>query len=493
MRTTPETVVFTSRKWRLLLVIGLITGALNWGNLIAAANSAPPTCDKVPTGVSTSDYFLDFKVPDGLMPDPQFNAQPAKLQVHRVQPVYANGRCPGGPTRAAVLIHGRTRPGPVAFDLRQAAPDGGTLSVQEGLAHAGIDTFAPSLLGYGQSTTFARGLDDPANASLRSYSADGTCPDSVGCDRTHNPVFPLDQQGTLLIPNPLSMRSAHTSNVRFARTDVWVRDIRQVIDDAIARAQPTGGKVTLVGYSFGANNVGRTLYLATKEGKLPGDDRPLIANINRVVFLSPFFGGPTEETPPPQGFVTFPMTLNSAGQTAFNMPPGRESVCTGHVVAGSQQQVAAQNLAQDPLGASWGQPKGLQRSPTFSSYGWNPDVAGQLTTPTLVMQGVDDLGVPGGAGNAPAIYNALPASMTNKVLVQVGCASHEMLIEGCSDARCRPTSGTPYGGTPGKPWAGPYSTVKAALIEWITSGTFNGAAIGRFMVNDSGVASGSPS
>jgi hypothetical protein len=109
------------------------------------------------------------------------------------------------------------------------------------------------------------------------------------------------------------------------------------------------------------------------------------------------------------------------------------------------------------------------------------------------MQGLDDLGVPGGAGNAPAIYNALPASMTNKVLVQVGCASHEMLIEGCSEARCTPASGTPYGGTPGQPWAGPHTTVKAALIEWITSGTFNGAESGRFTVNDSGIASASPS
>jgi hypothetical protein len=109
------------------------------------------------------------------------------------------------------------------------------------------------------------------------------------------------------------------------------------------------------------------------------------------------------------------------------------------------------------------------------------------------MQGIDDLGVPGGAGNAPAIYDALPASMTNKVLVQVGCASHEMLIEGCAETHCTPASGTPYGGTPDKPWAGPHSTVKAALIEWITNGTFNGAPTGRFTVNDSGVASASSS
>jgi hypothetical protein len=147
--------------------------------------------------------------------------------------------------------------------------------------------------------------------------------------------------------------------------------------------------------------------------------------VDRVVFLSPFFGGPTEESPPPQGFDTFPLTVNTLPVTAFNMPPGRDPACTGHVIDGSREQLAAQMRAQDPLGAGWGgnvagQPTGLQRSPTFSSYGWNTEVAGQLTTPTLVMQGLDDLGGPGGAANAPAIYNALPASMTNKVLVQVG-------------------------------------------------------------------------
>lgn len=43
---------------------------------------------------------------------------------------------------------------------------------------------------------------------------------------------------------------------------MWVRDIRQVIDDAIARAEPTDGKVTLVGYSFGGIVAARTLYAA---------------------------------------------------------------------------------------------------------------------------------------------------------------------------------------------------------------------------------------
>ena len=61
-------------------------------------------------------------------------------------------------------------------------------------------------------------------------------------------------------------------------------------------------------------------------------------------------------------------------------------------------------------------------------------------------------------------------------------------LQGCSKQRCTPASGTPYGGQPSAPWAGPHSTLKAALTEWIKSGTFNGAASGRFTVDASGVA-----
>jgi hypothetical protein len=104
------------------------------------------------------------------------------------------------------------------------------------------------------------------------------------------------------------------------------------------------------------------------------------------------------------------------------------------------------------------------------------------------MQGLDDVVVPGGATSASAIYDALPGAMTNKVLVQLDCATHEMLWEGCSYAvRCDAVSSTPYGTQPGKPWAGAYSTVAAALIEWITNGTFD-ATVGRFTVDATGVA-----
>ena len=231
--------------------------------------------------------------------------------------------------------------------------------------------------------------------------------------------------------------------------------------------------------------------------------------IKMLVTPAGFFGGPTEETAPAGGFVTFPLTLvdraavvDAAGIVvdAAEMSPAREAVCKGYRVTGMREKEWDQMLYEDREGREWGgndpgNPAGLVRLPTFSSNGFNPDVAGQLTPPTLVMQGLDDNVPPlTGVNNAPAIYNALPASTTNKVLVQIDCATHEMMAEGCSNApRCNPPPGTtPYGGTSGKPWAGAHSTLKTALIEWINSGTFNGKPNGKFIVNASGVANPAP-
>ena len=162
------------------------------------------------------------------------------------------------------------------FDLRDPATGGIdlNLSVQKALALEGIDTFVPSLLGYGRSTRFDEGLNDPGNASLRACSGTTSFPE--GCDRTVlESINPFDQQGqrdpTLLWVNPLGgQRRAHSSKFRFARTDVWVRDIDHVICDAIAKntvsypgADSDQRQVVLVGYSLGGQHVGRTLYANT--------------------------------------------------------------------------------------------------------------------------------------------------------------------------------------------------------------------------------------
>ncbi|MFH8625093.1 hypothetical protein ACH4A8_25000 [Streptomyces vietnamensis] len=126
------------RRWAFVLSLGLITGALAAPGAMAAA----ARCDTAPTGSRVQDYSLTFTVPPGLMPDPQFDGLPAQIRVHRVRPVYAHGKCGNVPNRAAVLVHGRNIPGTPVFDMRQTAPDGGTLSMQRTFARAGIDTFA---------------------------------------------------------------------------------------------------------------------------------------------------------------------------------------------------------------------------------------------------------------------------------------------------------------------------------------------------------------
>jgi pimeloyl-ACP methyl ester carboxylesterase len=428
------------------------------------------------------------------MPDSQFDGLNAKLVVHRVKPAYAHDPCPSVPRRAAVLIHGRTAYGPAVFDLQAATPEGGDLSVQRALARAGIDTFAPDLLGYGESTRFDNGLDDPGNASLPGVNPrTGNCDFSAGCDRTHVQVFPLQQQVDKLFKNPLGEQlRPHSSSVRFATPDVFVRDIRQVIDDAIKKAHPSDGKVTLVGYSAGGMFVGRTLDPANPNVLLP-NSADYIAKVNRVVFLSSLFNAPATE-PPASVLASFPLHVYDATDlaTTWKMLPDRDAACTGHVVPGSPQQLWTQITERDPVGREWGgdvlgQPTGLARSPVFSSFGWGPAAASRLTPPTLIIHGAEDQVFP--VTNGSDIYTNLPGTMTNKVLVTVSCASHGLLFEGCSGPRCVPPPGqTPYGGTAGAPWAGPHSTFTAALIEWITNHTFNTHPSGQFTVDESGVA-----
>ena len=439
--------------------------------------------ERAPSRIVTEDYSLGFNVPDGLMPDSQFNGLDAEIQVHRIKPEWDPGQRPSS-VPAVVLIHGRTVPGPVLFDLQYPAPGGGDLSLQRALAQAGIDTFAPSLLGYGLSTRFTNGLNDPGNASLRPIPPGATsCPPEFpeGCDGTLIPgINPLDQQGTMLLVNPLreltgGKRRKHSSNFRFARTDVWVRDIDQVIEDSIRRARPTDGKVALVGYPLGGQHVGRTLHTSnpfSSTGQLK-QRAEIIAKVSRVVFVNSLFvdaeGSPDE--PPGVRLPSFPLTLNDRLGSDVNWrmqgePLGCEAACSGHIIPGTQERVWCKTLELDTEGRKWGGdnpnfPTGLNRAPTFSGYGWNSTVARNLNKDALVIQGQADTVVPTGVGSGLAIYNALhkdlglpPPAMPNKVLVRVDCASHALVWEGCAGELCTPApgTGTPYGKAP---WGAP--------------------------------------
>ena len=81
----------------LATVVKRVLAYLVWvstvGTVVTPAVSQAVDCDTRPTRIETTDYFLPFEVPTGLMPDPQFDGLPAHLEVHRVRPVYTE-KCP---------------------------------------------------------------------------------------------------------------------------------------------------------------------------------------------------------------------------------------------------------------------------------------------------------------------------------------------------------------------------------------------------------------
>jgi len=534
----------------------LAVGGLFFG--ISDGLTKAKTCDKTPTGVEAEDYFLSFKTEN--MPDKDLNGLDAEIRVHRVKPVYANGKCPGVINHAAVLVHGRAAGSNVTFDVQ--LPD--LSSTQELLASAGIDTFAPDLLGYGYSSRLS--MDDPCNASYPGCVAqvNGSCPANapnfiasanacsaspVGCDRSPNPASgALDQQrkpdaaagpGDGVRVNPLNHQPnelcPHSSNFHFANNDVWARDIIQVIEDAIEKATPHGNKVVLIGYSLGGVRVARTLYLLGQEAD---------HLVRRVVFWSSLFNRtlsganvvddtvPTEENDPSAVFPTFPLQLGGfGGLTALRGTADHVKFCGGNPSTAipdpsryapgtsslfRQQHRDLEDPTKDPrypngdwqdlFGLEWGgtlfgSPTGLNRVPTFTRYGWNPEIAHTFTLPTLILNGLDDnLAI---VENSTNIFNEL-TSVANKVLVQVDCAGHQMQSEICGadgdgdgvacepgERCCQAAPGTIYGTDSGT-WAGPHSTVAAALIEWVKYGTFDHSECGRFLVDASGVPSEVP-
>jgi hypothetical protein len=92
----------------------------------------------------------------------------------------------------------------------------------------------------------------------------------------------------------------------------------------------------LVGYPVGALHVGPALCV-TRYPDVAG-------KVDRVAFLAPFFGGPTEDTAPCQGFVPFPLTLMQRAQIVEGgrmSSPEREAACAGYTVDGSGEQPVA--------------------------------------------------------------------------------------------------------------------------------------------------------
>jgi pimeloyl-ACP methyl ester carboxylesterase len=380
----------------------------------------------VPADIAREDFLIS-----ATSTLPGYAGLAADLDVRSVVPIHGDKHamrdedkgCRTTPRRAVILLHGAMTESTASFDLRF-----GDYSLMEGLARAGINAYAVNLLGYGFSTRF--GLDHPCNASLAN-------------------------QQRLLIPNPLSQPCASPNNFRFTNTAAAVEQLDVVVDAVRVRADVD--EVSLFGWSRGAVVVGA--YAVVHPEK-----------IRSLAFLASGYDFPTDAPAQVPGPGPLLLVRDRAGM--FNeWTPQLDTVnCPGQRDPAILDPIWGAVRARDPLGSSWGSTDtrvgGIQRAPSWDVWGWNQERASTVTLPALVITGLLDRTNP--SEREVRLFNDLGSG--NKVLIKIACASHQALWEGTT--------------TPG--WGGPHQAIKAALVEWIRSKTFQDAHRGTFQISGNG-------
>ena len=419
----------------------------------------------LPSGVQRADDWVDYTTSN--MPDPALNGRAAKLEVHRVEPVFPPS-CHITPIRAVVLVHALSTPAPAAFDLQFK-----DYSLMETLAMRGIRTFTFNHLGFGHSA-FVSGwnpLDDPCNASLPQCSAAQCASGPIAgvCDCSSlNPLYKRDQQGSTayLRPNPLPAYCPHTSSVNFQFITHQLEQLDLVVD--YARAETGLEKIHLLAWSLGGSTIGKYL------GEYPGGQQKVAA----AVFLAPTFGGLGNPTSTwPLGLINRADTLNTfnlAGPTCAagdgctsGCPVADPDCATGLAGCPGQKDpeiadpIWTATTALDPVGPGWGPPDGLSRYPVVPRFGWVQAVAEKIEVPALLINGLKDSVVPVNqsvnlwsvsppqdppvactsdadcaTGYACRPFPTPQCRLNSRTLVQLNCASHGLHWETCSGEGC---------------------------------------------------------
>ncbi len=410
-----------------------------------------------PIGVKRKDYFLHV-----VSTLPRSFGERAKLDIHRVSPVYEHGWCThphGGAAHAVILVHGAATDGVTTFDLQYPKPPealhpesdeergrnsrGYEYSLMESLARAGVETFAVNLLGFGFSSRFE--LDDPCSTSL-------------------------SEQARLLVPNPLEngVCARPPDPFRFTNTDAARDQLAVVVDHVLEEVDVE--KVSFFAWSRGGNSVGaytsrdpskvESLILLASEFELAGNPQPFALLV--ADRAQSFSNWDNQLARDPAGRARNPKDCPGERDTTVNPETQEPAILDAIWTSGRMR---------DPLGSSWGpSPEkptgGVRRAPTATLSGWDAVAASKVQAPTLIMSGKFDNQNP--TPRQERIYRNLGSS--SRVLIKIDCATHFALWEGSTSS----------------PWKGPHATLHDAAVQWITSKTFAGAGKGIFSVSSVG-------
>ena len=325
---------------------------------------------------------------------PSMNGQFAQLYVRERASSRVIAR---GGAGVVLFVHGAGTPAEVAFDVPTA-----DYSWMAYLANAGFDTFSVDMAGYGRSTRHSP-MNDPCN-----LAADRQAGFTAPCKASY--------------PGNLTTIASDWDDVN-AAVD-YVRSLRRV------------DKVSLVAWSLGGPRAGG--YAARNPQK-----------VSRLVLLAPGYNR-TRTAAVPAKLPVEGVVFNTQSRAEFDANWDRQVGCPGQYDPAAKESVWSEMLASDPVGASWG--PGVRRAPQTTTWGWDTATVAKQTTPTLIVQGIHDKQV--NPERAKELYADLGAA--DKVLVDLGCASHNAM------------------------WEKNHTLLFNASLEWLEKGTVNGAKTGEF-------------
>jgi pimeloyl-ACP methyl ester carboxylesterase len=331
---------------------------------------------------------------------PVLDGQTTSIYVREVARASTVLRGPIAQDRVVLFIHGAGTPAEVAFDVPYQ-----DYSWMAYLARAGFDVFAMDTTGYGRSTRPAP-MNDPCNLTR-------------------------DQQNIFipsLIPAPCTPTYPH--QVTTIASD-W-NDIGAVVDQV--RALRHVEKLNLIAWSLGGPRAGG--YAALHPEK-----------VRTLVLLAPAYNREGRAEAPDKLPRDGP-AFNTQSLEAFNEGWDRQAGCPGQYDRGAHDAVWSAMIASDPVGATWG--PGVRRAPATTTWGFNNTVVAKMTTPALLVSGVNDKQVP--PERVRQLYTDLGSP--DKVFIDLACSSHNAM------------------------WEKNHLLLFAASLEWLTKGSVQGERTG---------------
>jgi pimeloyl-ACP methyl ester carboxylesterase len=298
----------------------------------------------------------------------------------------------GAGDKVVLFVHGAGTPAEVSFDIPYQ-----DYSWMGYLAAAGYDVFSVDMTGYGRSARPAP-MADKCNLSPEQQKSFG-----VNCAQTY--------------PGALTNITSDWNDIS-AAVD-FIRKFRHV------------NKINLVGWSQGGPRAGGWTALH------PGQ-------VGKLILLAPAYNRATKSDAP----ATLPVAgavFNTQSHDEFLANWDRQAPCPNQYDPAAAQSVWSEMLKSDPVGAGW--KPAVRRAPIASSgWGWTQEKVKAMTTPTLMISGINDKQV-----NPERVRDFYAdIGSPQKVFIDLGCSSHNAM------------------------WERNHLLLFQASLEWLEKGTING-------------------